>query len=162
MGRVAAPHGVRGAVKVRPESADPAALTAYAQWWLRSKAGAWTAYRVREVREHSGMLVAQLAEVESREQAALLRGAEVGVPRDELPPPGRDEYYQADLIGMSVVNREGATLGAVAGFLESGAHPIVRVTGAAGFERLIPWVAQYVIGVDVADRRIDVDWPLEF
>ena len=76
MGRVAAPHGVRGAVKVRPESADPAALSEYAQWWLRSKAGAWTPYRVREVREHSGMLVAQLAEVESREQAALLRGAE--------------------------------------------------------------------------------------
>jgi 16S rRNA processing protein RimM len=63
---------------------------------------------------------------------------------------------------MSVVNREGATLGAVVGFLESGAHPIVRVTGAAGFERLIPWVAQYVIGVDAAARRIDVDWPLEF
>ena len=162
MGRVAAPHGVRGAVRVKPESADPAALSAYAQWWLRAKGGAWTPYRVRDVREHSGMLVAQLAEVESREQAALLRGAEVGVPRDELPPPGRDEYYQADLIGMSVVNREGATLGAVVGFLESGAHPIVRVTGAAGAERLIPWVAQYVIVVDVAARRIDVDWPLEF
>jgi 16S rRNA processing protein RimM len=162
MGRVAAPHGVRGAVRVRPESADPATLSAYRQWWLRSKGGAWTRYRVRDVREHSGMLVAQLAEVESREQAALLRGAEVGVPRAELPPPGQDEYYQADLIGMTVVNREGATLGAVVGFVDSGAHPIVRVAGAAGVERLIPWVPPYVIGVDVAARRIDVDWPLDY
>jgi 16S rRNA processing protein RimM len=162
MGRIGAPHGVRGAVKVRAETADPAALCAYAQWWLREKSGTWTPYRVRDVREQSGMLVAQFAEVGSREAAALLRGAEVGVPRDALPPTARDEYYQADLIGMTVVNREGATLGAVIGFAESGAHPIVRVAGAEGVERLIPWVPQYVNGVDVAARRIDVDWPVDY
>ncbi|MGE5170756.1 MAG: ribosome maturation factor RimM [Rudaea sp.] len=162
MGRVASPHGVRGAVKVRPESAEPTALSAYAQWWLRTKDGTWTPYRVRDVREQSGMLVARFAQVDSREAASLLRGAEVGVPREMLPPPARDEHYQADLIGMAVVNREGAMLGAVAGFADSGAHPIVRVAGPAGVERLIPWVPQYVSGVDVAARRIDVDWPLDY
>jgi 16S rRNA processing protein RimM len=162
MGRVAAPHGVRGALKVRPESAEPTALSAYAQWWLRSKGGIWTPYRVRDVRAQSGMLVAQFTEVGSREQAALLRGAEVGVPRDVLPPPGQDEYYQADLIGMAVMNREGVTLGVIVGFADSGAHPIMRVTGSEGVERLIPWVPQFVNAVDVAARRIDVDWPVDF
>jgi 16S rRNA processing protein RimM len=162
MGRVAAPHGVRGALKVRPESAEPTALSAYPQWWLRSKGGIWTPYRVRDVRAQSGMLVAQFTEVGSREQAALLRGAEVGVPRDVLPPPGQDEYYQADLIGMAVMNREGVTLGVIVGFADSGAHPIMRVTGSEGVERLIPWVPQFVNAVDVAARRIDVDWPVDF
>jgi 16S rRNA processing protein RimM len=153
---------VRGALKVRPESADPAALSTYAQWWLRTKGGIWTPYRVRDVRAQSGMLVAQFTEVGSREQAALLRGAEVGLPRDVLPPPGQDEYYQADLIGMAVMNREGVTLGVIVGFADSGAHPIVRVAGAAGVERLIPWVPQFVNAVDVTARRIDVDWPVDF
>ena len=73
MGRIAAPHGVRGAMKVKPASADPAALLAYGEWWLRT-AGAWSARRVNVAREQGTMLVVELAGVESREAAAALRG----------------------------------------------------------------------------------------
>ena len=79
-----------------------------------------------------------------------------------LPALAEDEYYQADLVGMTVVNRDGEVLGAVVDFVESGAHPIVRVAGQDGGERLIPWVAQYIDRVDVAARRIDVDWPADY
>ena len=47
-------------------------------------------------------------------------------------------------------------------FVDSGAHPIVRVVAPDGHERLIPWVAQYVLGVDVDARRIDVDWSADY
>jgi 16S rRNA processing protein RimM len=160
MGRIAAAHGVRGAVKVKPESADPAALLAYGEWWLRQRGGeAWTPRRVRSVREQGTMLVAELAGVESREAAATLHGFDVGVPRDWLPAAGKDEHYQADLVGMRVVNRDGVTLGVLADFVESGAHPIARVVDDAGVERLIPWVEAYIDAVDVEARQIDVDWP---
>ena len=79
-----------------------------------------------------------------------------------LPALEEDEYYQADLVGMAVVNRDGCLLGTVADFVESGAHPIVRVVQQEGSERLIPWIEQYVDAVDVAQRRIDVDWPVDF
>jgi 16S rRNA processing protein RimM len=162
MGRIGAPHGVRGAVKVRPESADPAALLGHGEWWLRQRGGdAWSAHRVQHLRTQGGWLIAEVAGVESREAAAALRGAEVGVPRDRLPALAEDEYYQADLVGMAVVNRDGATLGALREFIESGAHPIARVMGDDARERLIPWVAQYIDGVDANARRIDVDWPLD-
>jgi 16S rRNA processing protein RimM len=162
MGRVAAPHGVRGALKVRPVSADPAALLDYDEWWLRrSDAKAWTPCRIRSAREQGTMLVVELAGVESREGAAALRGADVGIPRALLPPLREDEHYQDDLVGLSVVNREGVVLGVLRDFVESGAHPIARVVDAAGGERLIPWVDAYVDGVDMAAQRIGVDWPAE-
>jgi 16S rRNA processing protein RimM len=63
---------------------------------------------------------------------------------------------------MTVVNRAGDLLGSVVDFVESGAHPIVRVAGQDGSERLIPWIDQYVDRVDVAAKRIDVDWPVDY
>jgi 16S rRNA processing protein RimM len=161
MGRVAAPHGVRGALKIKPLSAAPDALLHYKTWWLRLRDGDFAAYRVRSAREHGDSLVAELAGLESREAAFALRGAEIAVPREALPQPGNDEYYQGDLIGIHVVNREGVELGLLQDFVESGAHPIARVVDAAGVERLIPWVDAYIDGVDAAERRMDVDWPAE-
>ena len=163
MGRVAAPHGVRGAIKVQPLSADPAALLAFREWWTCSFDGeAWTRYRVESSRMHSGTIVGELEGVETREMAATLRGASIGIPRELLPPPAPDEYYRADLIGMSVVNRAGQVLGEVAGFVDSGAHAILRIATAEDAQRLIPWVSQYIDRVDVAGRRIEVDWAEDF
>jgi len=162
MGRIGAPHGVRGAFKVRPESADPAALLEYGEWWLRCRGSeAWTPHRVQDVRAQGEWLIAEIAGVATRDAAGALRGADVGVPREWLPALAEDEYYQADLVGMTVVNRDGITLGALRAFMESGAHPIARVVAEGGAERLIPWVPQYIDGVDVNERRIDVDWPAD-
>lgn len=161
MGRVGAPHGVRGAFKVKPESADPASLVGFREWWLRRGEGAWVPHRVQTVRAHGEWLVAEVSDVDSREAAGALRGAAVGVPRDWLPALADDEYYEADLVGMVVVNRDGATLGRLHDFVESGAHPIARVIGGDGAPRLIPWVARYVDSVDVGAGRINVDWPVD-
>ena len=161
MGRIAAPHGVRGAVRVTPLCADPASLLAQPQWWLHGAAG-WAPRQLRSGRERAGALVAELEGVGSRDDALALRGVEVGVPRERLPALAAGEHYQADVVGMAVVNRDGERLGEVAGFVESGAHPIVRVAGPGGAERLIPWVARYIDRVDASARRIDVDWPAGF
>jgi 16S rRNA processing protein RimM len=161
MGRIGAPHGVRGAFKVKPESADPGSLSAYPEWWLRHGDDAWISHRVQAVREHGEWLVAEVSDVHSREAAGVLRGAAVGVPRASLPALADGEYYEADLVGTAVVNREGIELGRLQDFLVSGAHPIARLIGPDGVERLIPWVRQYIDNVDMAGRRINVDWPLD-
>ena len=162
MGRIAGPHGVRGALKVQPLSDDPQALLDFRQWWLRARDGdAWRAYDVMSSRLHSGAIVAELGGIVTRDDAGGLRGAWIGVPHDDLPALADGEHYQADLVGLAVVNRAGDALGSVVGFVASGAHPIVRVRGDDG-ERLIPWIDQYINRVDVAARRIDVDWPLDY
>ena len=102
--------------------------------------------------------------------AEALRGARVFVGRSSFPTAAADEYYWVDLIGLSVVNRAGETLGQVAGLLDTGPHSVLRVApegtppgaAAAEAERLIPFVAAYVDAVDLQARRITVDWASDY
>ena len=165
MGRVIAPYGVKGWVKVHAYTEDRATLLDYAAWWIRPRAGSakdaggWREYAVEASREHGASLIAQLAGIGDREAAAMLKGADIGVPRDALPPVAENEIYYSYLVGLEVVNRQGEHLGRVATVQDYGAHPVFRVTDVAtGTERLIPFVAAYVDRVDVAAGRIEVDW----
>jgi 16S rRNA processing protein RimM len=164
MGRILAPHGVWGWVKVRPWSEDPATLLAHAAWFLRAPGtgSEWKEIAVAHARAHASGLVAELRGVGSREAAESLRGFEIGLPRELLDAPRAGEFYWTDLEGMMVVNRAGIELGCVAGVSDNGAHPILRVAGERGAERLIPFVAAYVDCVDATGRRIEVDWQPEY
>ena len=169
MGRVMAPYGVQGWIKVRPYSEDPAALLDHAAWSLApAEVGPWKRFDVVVAREHGQSLVAQLMGLDQREAAAGWKGALVGVPRRALPKLADDEYLWSDLVGMSVVNRSAQALGEVAEVLDTGAHPVLRVRavesggGGKGEERLIPFVAAYVDAIDAAERRIEVDWEQDY
>jgi 16S rRNA processing protein RimM len=169
MGRIMAPHGVRGWVKVRPVSEMPEAMLDYATWWVRpARDSTWREVRQTAGRMHSGVLLVSLAGVTCRDEALALRGAEVGVPRTLLPRAKAGEIYWADLEGLSVVNREGVSLGAVAEVVAHGAHPLLRVARPGGEgeptrpDRLIPYVPAIVDLVDLEARRIDVDWGEDF
>jgi 16S rRNA processing protein RimM len=169
MGRVIAPYGVKGWVKVHAYTEDRATLLDYAAWWIRPRAGSgntaggWRECKVEASREHGATLIAQLAGIGDREAAAALKGADIGVPRAALPPAEDDEIYYSDLVGLAVMNRQGVRLGVVARVQDFGAHPVLCVADAAGAaERMIPFVAAYVDAVDVAGGRIDVDWQPDY
>ena len=159
MGRILAPYGVRGWINVAPQTESPDGLLSYRTWWLAT-GNEWQPYRLLEGRVHGSGLVARLAGIEDRDQAARLRGARIAVPRSELPPAPAGEYYWADLIGMRVVNREGAALGQVAEVFETGANDVLVVRGER--ERLIPFVAPVVLDVDVAAGLLTLDWGVDY
>lgn len=161
MGRVAAPYGVQGWLKVQPFTEKVDALLGYPTWWLTGR-GEVTPHRLLEGREHSGVLIARLEGIASREDAAAWRGVDVSVPREALPEVEDNEVYWYDLVGLTVVNRRGELLGTVKSVEDNGAHPILRVTGVEGGERLIPMVAAFVEGVDLEANRIDVDWQSDY
>ncbi len=165
MGRIAAPYGVKGWVKVQPLTSEPETLLGHPQWWVRRRGseGAWQAHTLESGRQHGATLLAQLSGLPDREAAAVLSGAEVGVPRSALPPVAEDEFYWADLAGLAVVNREGVVLGEVAAVESYGAHPVLRVARPQDQGTLlIPFVAAYVDRVDAAGRRIEVDWQPDY
>ena len=163
MGRVVGPYGVRGWVKVAPFTAAADALTGYATWWLvRQEGEEGRAWPVETARVHADTVVAKLAGVGTREDAAALGGSLVAVPRDALPELDDDEVYVGDLIGMTVVNRRGEVLGRVEAVDSFGAHPVMRVAGEGGAVRLVPFVAAYVDAVDRDAGRVDVDWGLDY
>ena len=169
MGRVLAPYGVKGWVKVHTYTEDRATLLDYASWWIRARAGSanadsgWREFAVEASREHGATLIARLAGIGDRETAATLKGADIGVPRATLPAAEKNEIYYADLVGLAVMNRQGVRLGLVAKVQDFGAHPVLCVMDeTSAVERMIPFVAAYVDGVDVPAGRIDVDWQLDF
>lgn len=162
MGRVLAPYGVNGWIKARAFTAAPETLTAYRSWWLGRGDGNWRELAVLEARKHGQSVLARLEGVSQREDVSMWQGASIGVPRSALPALAPDEVYLADLIGLTVVSREGVTLGGVAGLMETGAHPVLRVVDAARSERLIPLVAAYVDAIELNEGRIVVDWQADY
>lgn len=159
MGRVAAPFGVKGWVKIQPFTAEPDALCAYDRWWVQEGAD-WREVEVLESAGHTACVVAKLNGIETREQAAVLRSREVAVPRDALPAASDDEYYWVDLIGMSVRNLADEALGRVESMMDNGAQSVLVVRGER--EHLIPFVEHYVRNVDRSTGRIVVDWGLDY
>jgi len=163
MGQVLLPYGVHGWLRVRPHTEEPEGLLQFRSWWLRPAAGGnWRKVEPLGGRLHSDTLLVQLAGIESPEAALALKGCDVGVSRSLLPRARAGEIYQADLVGLEVVNRAGVVLGRVVEVADFGAHPLLRVTrpgpAATQEERLIPYVAAVVDAVDLPERRIVVDW----
>ena len=155
MGRIAAPFGIKGWVKVQPYSEDPDTLMDFASWRV-GRGEQQTHYTVETIQDHGKALVAKLAGIDDRDAAYALRGQEISVAKSDLPPPEENEFYWSDLIGLTVVNREGIELGKVDSLLESGANDLLVVKGTR--EHLIPFVAAFVGKVDLAGGTIEVDW----
>ena len=162
MGQVLLPYGIKGWLRIRPHTETPDGLLQFKAWWLRPPAGgAWKPVVPREGRMHSDALLVHVDGVETREAALALKGCDVGVARAALPRAPAGEIYQADLVGLEVVNRDGVVLGRVIEVADFGAHPLLRVArsgSAAAGERLIPYVAAVVDEVDFDAGQLRVDW----
>jgi 16S rRNA processing protein RimM len=156
MGRVGAPHGVKGWVRVVPYTESPDTLERYPAWWI-GKGETWREVEVAEAATRGTGFFARFAGCSDREAAGKIRGCEIAVPRTALPEPAPDEYYCADLVGLDVINIDGVPLGRVASVFSNGAHDLLRVTSGER-ERLLPFVAEVICAVDFAQRRIEVDW----
>ena len=152
VGEIGRPHGVRGLVKVRSFTADPAAIASYGP--LTDKTG--------DHRFALTVLADGLARVEGvsdRESAARLTGTRLYAERANLPPPAEDEFYLADLIGLRAETAAGEGLGRVRSVEEHGAGAFLVLNGPP--ERLVPFTRACVPVVDTAAGRVVVELPKE-
>ncbi|MDD5028686.1 MAG: ribosome maturation factor RimM [Rhodoferax sp.] len=171
VGRIGEAWGVQGWFKVLPYSADPQALFSSKRWFL-VLAGQGSVFsastfllKVKQAKSHSDGVVACAQEIDDRNAAEALRGASVHVPRSSFPTLQQDEYYWTDVIGLSVVNREGVALGQVRELLATGAQTVLVIEYLQDGklqERMIPFVAVFVDNVDLVARRITVDWQPDY
>ncbi len=162
MGKIVGAHGVGGMVRVDSFCDPPEALLKYKEWWLaRPGVPGRVAAVLRGQASTRGLLVS-LADVTDRDVAAAMKGLEISIDRARLPDLGENQYYWADLEGLTVVTAAGQSLGVVDHLFDSGAHPIL-VTQDGVKQRLIPFVwERVVLSVDQAQRQILVDWDPDF
>ena len=158
VGVIAGAHGVRGLVKIKSFTDDPANLTAYGP--LTDESGA-RRYQVAVTGRAKGVLLARIEGVGDRDAARALRGARLYVARAALPEPEDEEYYHADLIGLAVEDRAGAPLGRVAAVQNFGAGDILEIERPDQGTLLVPFTKAAVPLVDPAGGRVVVEPPEE-
>lgn len=124
VGKIVAPQGIRGEVRVQTYTQNPMDFKALKVHSEKLKDG--TFRFVRRLNPTSSVVIAKIEGVEDRNAAELLRGIELFINRDELPELKDGEYYQADLIGMRVV-RGGIVLGVVDNIQNYGAGDILEL-----------------------------------
>ncbi len=160
MGKIVAAQGILGWVKVQTYTEYLDSLLDYDTWYVGNEQ-AWRPFQVLEADVRGKVLVAKLEGIADRTAAEKYKGLLIAVPRDSLPEQEEGEYYWSDLVGLSVENLAGETLGTVDTLLETGANDVLVVKGERG-EILIPFIASVIQQVDLKKKTIRVDWQADY
>lgn len=192
MGRIVAPYGVFGWLKVVPDTEAFDGLFDYDNWWL-GKGDDWREMVVETAKVHNDVIVVKLKGIDDRDAALACKGKQIAVPRAQLPEAEENEYYWSDLIGLRVKNLQGIDFGLIVDVFETGANDVIVVKPdvvkpetlkqeAASEapvekavlskskadvkekpqERLLPFIATVVLEVDVKAKTMLVDWDADF
>lgn len=160
LGHISGLYGVKGWLKIFSHTSPQEGIVDYREWHLK-KGAKLSQVEVLSGRKHGKTVIAKLAGVDDRDSASELLGQEILVPREALPALADDEYYLADLLGLSAYTPDGELLGKIKRFLETGAHDVVVLSGDV--ERLVPWVPrETVLEVDVEGKKVVLDWALDY
>ena len=130
MGRVVAPYGVFGWLKVLPDTEAIDGLFDYDTWWL-GKDDNWREMVVETAKIHNDVIVVKLEGIDDRDAAFACKGKQIAVPRAQLPEPEENEYYWSDLIGLHVKNLQGVDFGVIEDVFETGANDVLVVKNTA-------------------------------
>lgn len=152
---IGAPHGVRGECRVKSFCEEPAAIGDYGPLF----AGDGQVFEVEALRPlKDDMLVVRFAGIDDRDVIARLTGRELFVDRNTLPEAEEETFYHADLLGLAIVDLDGAPVGTLMAIHNFGAGDMLELRPASGGQTwLQPFSKRAVPGIDLAARRITID-----
>ena len=159
LGQVGAAHGVNGWLMVRSFADPPESLLDHDVWQLLSPGGKTQQMQLVEGAPHRDRLRVKLSGIDDRDAASGLTGWWVQIARSALPPPAEGEYFRDDLVGFEVVNTDAVLLGRLDYFADLPAGAVMVVKGER--EHWVPAVPRHLLKVDLAAKRLTVDWPAE-
>jgi 16S rRNA processing protein RimM len=158
LGEIGAAQGLKGEVRLRSYTQEPAAIARYGA--LEDEAG--RLIEIESVRVTPKALIARIKGVSTREDAEALTHTKLYLPRERLPAREADEWYHADLVGLSAIGRGGETIGTVVAIQNFGAGDLIEVKPAEGGATvLVPFTRDNVPEVDVEGGRLAVVLPEE-
>ncbi len=158
VGAIAGSFGVAGEVRLKSFCTDPEAIASYGPLWTEDGSRSFTVKLTRA--SVSGGLGVRLSGVATKEQADALKGTGLYADRDRLPPLPDDEFYHADLIGLTVQDTGGVVIGTVQAVHNHGAGDLLEIVGP-GLKAplLLPFTLAMVPTVDVTAGKIVADIP---
>lgn len=160
VGKISGVFGVKGWVKVFSFTDPRENILTYSPWLLQ-KGDEIKTVNVVDGQLQGKTIVAQLAGIDDRDQAASLMGWDIFITQDQLPKAAKGEYYWSELIGLQVETIDGVQLGVVDSLLETGANDVIIIQGER--ERVIPFLqGRTIVKVDLDECKIIVDWDPDF
>lgn len=163
VGKISGAFGVKGWVKVFSFTDPRTNILEYSPLFL-SRQGEWIEIKLSGGHLQGKGVVMGIANVTDRDQVQPLIGSELAIKKEQLEPAEEDEFYWADLQGLTVVNLNDETLGRVDHLLETGANDVLVVLAEGDTtERLIPFVMDEIVkSVDLDKQLIQVDWDKDY
>ena len=140
LGVIVGVHGVRGHLKIKAYTDNPAALDRYGPVSLDD--GRLLHVKVKSV-SPKGPVIAMAQEVTDRNEAELMRGLELFIKRDALPPTANDEVYHTDLVGLEARDNDGVAIGVIVGLHDFGAGDIIEVKPPSRPTMMLPFAPEY-------------------
>ena len=150
LGRILGPHGLKGEVKIKSFTADPLAVASYGP----VLANDGRRFTLERPRLQGDIVVAAIKGVDDRTFAEGLKGLELKIAREDLPDTEDDEFYQADLVGLPVVDASGREIGEVLGFQNFGAGDLIEIKRDRARSSFVPFTNDMVPIVDTDEGRV--------
>ncbi|RYY79636.1 MAG: ribosome maturation factor RimM [Moraxellaceae bacterium] len=169
IGQFRAAYGIQGWLWVYSNTDPMANLFNYLPWWIETATG-WKTVDVKRWRTQGKGLVVSLKDMTDRNAAEQLSGVNIWISKSQLSKAGLDEFYWADLVGLTVLglneSGESVNLGQISELFETGANDVMVVRATAesvdGEERMIPWHADVVQDIDLEARQMRVKWGADY
>lgn len=155
IGRIGAPHGLRGDVHATLHFEGSEALGPGVRVWALAD-GSSRELVVRSARPHGRGMLVSFEGIEGRDAAASLRGSRLELERSALPPLGDGEYYLVDLIGATAVGPDGP-VGEVVGVASHPSVTTLELRLVDGRVAEQPLAAPWVRHVDVEAGRVELE-----
>lgn len=161
VGRIGRPHGIKGFVTIHSFTEPRENILRYSNDYHLFLNDSWQPVNLLSVEIHTKAIIARIEGFPEREVVTQLTNAEIAVPKSRLPILDSGEYYWHELLGMSVVNHDGGSLGQVIEIMPTGSNDVLVVQGKKRY--LIPYLLnQFIIGINAQEKLITVNWDVDF
>jgi 16S rRNA processing protein RimM len=152
-------YGIHGWIKINSYTTPVEKVLEYDCWLIKQDAQ-WVPLNLEAKKLHGNSIIAKIKGYDNPESVKYFTNQEIAVAKEQLQQLPENEYYWSDLIGLTVVNLQGVVLGTVQELMGTGVNDVLVVTGDR--RRLIPYLSQVVIAVELGKKQITVDWGEDF
>jgi 16S rRNA processing protein RimM len=155
IGKIVAPFGIRGELKIRPLTDIPDRFVALDAVYLSSD---YSRRVIKGVRPYKGdMLLLKLDGIDDATAAETLRNYDLCIPSDELAELPPDAYYQHDILGLQVFQLTDRFVGVISEIMATGGNDVYVIKADDGRQFLIPAIKSVIKQVDLVRRVMYID-----
>lgn len=155
IGSIVNTHGLKGEVKVKPQTHFADIRFAKGARMYRKQADEMQELIVRSAREHKGMVLVCFEDFDDINQVEAWKGSALFIKEEQLEKLDEDEIYYRDLMKMQVQSVDKELLGQVVEIIETGANVVIRVQGEK--ELLVPYVKRFIKEVDMEKKLLTIE-----